>query len=205
MARCGCSSDCPCAVQSGNCIRVVGSGAPSSPYVVSIILDPDVDNILECTDDGLTAALPIPAVDVESTDCIDMDGDGLPTNPIRATPRIDNVVTNGLSCSASGLKASALGKPLFRPVQVTVNAPLNYGDLALVDSSGADVTVTLPPVGAMTGASVVVKKMVAGNSVIVQGYAGQQIQAAPTATLTGQWSSVTLVSTGTIWIKIAEI
>lgn len=63
MARCECGLEitaegCNCTFAPSDCFDIQGSGSEDNPYVVVPILDPDEDNLLECTDDGLLGSLP---------------------------------------------------------------------------------------------------------------------------------------------------
>lgn len=53
MGRCGCASECLCTVTGSGCVTVSGSGSIVTPYTVTVDVDPDGTNALECRDDGL--------------------------------------------------------------------------------------------------------------------------------------------------------
>lgn len=205
MARCGCSSDCACSVQAGDSARVTGSGAPATPYVVSVVVDPAVDNILESGSDGLKVVLPEPAIFVEDTDCVTLDGNGTGADPVRASPVLDPDPNNGLSCGINGLMSSPVGNALFNVQEVNATGNLDYGWLALADSSGGSITLTLPSSGLMIGSSIIVKKVVAANSVIIHGFLAEDIDGANTLTLTSQWSSAMLVCAGIYWVLVGSV
>ena len=107
MARCGCSSTCVCSMGNGTCTTASGDGSVSTPYVVSVVVDPAVANILECGASGLLVEL-----ETDDTACIDLSGTGTALSPLAATPVISGAVNgNILSCGAAGLVAG--GQPFF--------------------------------------------------------------------------------------------
>lgn len=67
MSRCGCDDvglvGCQCIVDDSDCIEVAGTGISADPYIFSPVLDPDPDNLLACSVNGLTAMLPSSLVD----------------------------------------------------------------------------------------------------------------------------------------------
>lgn len=203
MARCGCSSDCSCAVRSGDCVRVVGSGSSTSPYLVNIVLAPDEDNILECTESGLRADLPEPAVYTESTDCIDMDGDGTGVDPIRASPRMDPSDLNGLSCGVDGLFAPFAGYRRILGTSLSEEVA-EAGDFLLVDSDAADVTIVLPEAFTCPGEIVTIKKISPSNDAILEAFPGDFIDGGTSITLSTQWESATVVSGTVRWYLIGS-
>lgn len=205
MARCGCSSDCSCAVRSGAGARVVGNGTPGSPYIVSVLVDPDPANILEADEDGLFVSLPTPAVVSEETDCIDMEGTGTPVDPLRASPRIDPVPSNTLSCGPDGMLVSAIGSPLYEVIEVEESYGAELGQMLLVYTTGGDVTITLPSLPALFGIPIVIKKMSAANTLTIEASGGELIDGVTSRTLSTQWASVILVTTGSMWVRAASI
>ena len=62
MARCGCSQGaaegCLCGIASSDCLEVTGSGAVGDPFTIEPILDPDPENLIECTLNGFRVLLP---------------------------------------------------------------------------------------------------------------------------------------------------
>lgn len=75
----------------------------------------------------------------------------------------------------------------------------------LVDSSGGNVTVTLPDATANTGRYYVIKRTVAAHNVTIQPQSGQTIEGNPNTTLTGAGSADTIISNGTRWVRISFI
>lgn len=79
----------------------------------------------------------------------------------------------------------------------------NPGEVVLVDAAGGAVTVTLPPVKQFYGQIVQVKKMDnSGNAVAIAAQAGQTIDGAASISITSQYNSFTLLSTGTEWVIV---
>lgn len=72
--------------------------------------------------------------------------------------------------------------------------------IALLDLA-AGFTVTLPTAVGNT-AKLVFKKMLAAGSMVIDGSGSQTIDGGLTATLTAQYESITLVSTGSNWVII---
>ena len=72
--------------------------------------------------------------------------------------------------------------------------------LVTVDTSGGNVTLTLPTPSAVTGHRVEVKKLTAANTLTVSSSAN--IDGAPTLAWTTQYQSYSLVSTGTTWVIV---
>lgn len=75
-------------------------------------------------------------------------------------------------------------------------------DVILVNTTGGSVTVTLPPAGTHYGHTYYVKKLVAANTVTIDGNASETIDGATTVALTTQWGTVTLVSNGVAWFTL---
>lgn len=101
MPRCGCATDCLCVLVSGDCTALVGSGTISAPYAVNVVIDPAVENLVECRPTGLY--VPPSTVTVADTDCIDLSGDGSVGDPISADPILAADVCNLLECVPDGL------------------------------------------------------------------------------------------------------
>jgi hypothetical protein len=96
---------------NGTCTLASGDGSVSTPYVVSVVVDPAAVNILECGAGGLLVEL-----ETADTTCIDLSGTGTALSPLFATPIIDGVENgNILSCGAAGLVAG--GQPFYDFVQ----------------------------------------------------------------------------------------
>jgi hypothetical protein len=71
--------------------------------------------------------------------------------------------------------------------------------LVKVDTSGGNVTLTLPPASSVTGYEVKVKKMTAANTLTLDGDGSETIDGAATLAWTVQYQSFTVVSDGTAW------
>ena len=71
--------------------------------------------------------------------------------------------------------------------------------LVKVDTSGGNVTITLPPASSVTGYEVKVKKMTAANTLTLDGDGSETIDGAATLAWTVQYQSFTVVSDGTAW------
>lgn len=108
-----------CTLDGLSCIRITGSGSLADPYVLEVVIDPDVQNVLECRENGLFADTGA-TVFTDSTPCIDLSGIGSMGDPIVASPVIDPDVANLLDCGATGLLAT-----------------LNIDDTTTVDLEGA--------------------------------------------------------------------
>jgi hypothetical protein len=96
MARCGCTEECKCVLDDGDCTTVAGNGNPGAPYRVNLEIDPAVDNQAVCGEDGLY--VPPPSAEVADTSCIALDGTGAPGDPITAEPIISPIAGNLLEC-----------------------------------------------------------------------------------------------------------
>ena len=205
MARCGCSSECLCTVRGNPGVRVTGSGSQLTPYTVSLVLDPDTDNILTVSEAGLLALFTDLAILAEDTACIEFTGDGSPADPLLASPRLSEEPGNGLSCGLDGLMATSVGVPLYTPREIDTDDDVLFGELCLVNTAGATVNLILPPAGEVSGGVVVIKKLEAANTVNVTGYGAQEIDGATGIALTSQWASATLVSSGFAWYRIGSM
>ncbi len=83
---------------------------------------------------------------------------------------------------------------------VTANTTLSFQECLLVNASGGTRTITLSD--PVDGRVVTIKKIdSSANAITIQGYSGENIDGAGTATLSSQWSTVTLYSDGTDWYK----
>ena len=69
------------------------------------------------------------------------------------------------------------------------------------DSSSGDVTITLPDILDSKDRLIRIKKTVAGNKVIADGYSSNAIDGSTTSTMTSQWDSMVLVCDGNRWNK----
>jgi hypothetical protein len=68
-----------------------------------------------------------------------------------------------------------------------------------VDTTGGNVTVTLPPLATVPGYRVDVKKLVAANTATIAAASGETIDGAGTQALTVQWSSRSLIAGAAGW------
>jgi len=97
MARCGCNTKCQCKLLAGSCTTVSGTGDPSDPYIMNVIVDNDT---ITCTPAGLQAKL-----NTIDTNTVDLEGDGTAATPLEAhvirtpdanVPDPDNLNTGNL-------------------------------------------------------------------------------------------------------------
>jgi hypothetical protein len=79
---------------------------------------------------------------------------------------------------------------------LTVTKGLTY---VMVDSTAGDVTLTLPAAASYSDFEVVVKKIKASNSVIVDGSLTETIDSSASVTLTDRYAELRVVSDGTEW------
>lgn len=130
MARCGCQTECSCAVAGSNCVTVTGDGSLVSPYTVAARISPAAGNSLTCETDGLYAS---GLSSISDTPCIALDGDGTLGDPLTASPVFSADVGNVLECRDDGLYAPAAG----------TSGATNF---ALLEDNGSNPT-TLPANG----------------------------------------------------------
>lgn len=69
----------------------------------------------------------------------------------------------------------------------------------LADAAGGTFTITLPAAASSSGQIYEIKKITAGNSVIIDANASEVIDGALTATITQQYNSITIKCNGTAW------
>lgn len=75
----------------------------------------------------------------------------------------------------------------------------------IADATSAAFTVTLPAVASCKGKVLTVKKVDAGaNAVTVDGNGSEEIEGSATVSLSAQWDSVTVQSTGSAWIILGS-
>jgi hypothetical protein len=79
-----------------------------------------------------------------------------------------------------------------------------FDDTVEVDSTSGNVTINLPTAAKIKGKEYTIKKVVAANSVIVDGSGAETIDGAATYTMTAQWKYVRVRSNGTNWIIVAN-
>jgi hypothetical protein len=68
-----------------------------------------------------------------------------------------------------------------------------------VDTTGGNVTVTLPPSATVVGYCVQVVKATAANTLTLAAASGETISGAASWPRTTQWDTYTVISTGTAW------
>ncbi|OGD65159.1 hypothetical protein A2215_02410 [Candidatus Berkelbacteria bacterium RIFOXYA2_FULL_43_10] len=73
-----------------------------------------------------------------------------------------------------------------------------------VDTTSGNVSIYLPSATTITGRIYTIKKIVAANTVTVDPSGAQTIDGSSTATLSSQWSYITVISDGANWLKIAD-
>jgi hypothetical protein len=74
--------------------------------------------------------------------------------------------------------------------------------LYLIDTTSGNVTVTLPTAKEAKGEWIVFKKIVAANTMTIDGNESETIDGATTQSTTTQWSTLEIVSDGTSWYVI---
>ena len=101
--------------------------------------------------------------------------------------------------------ADALSRSITVGATLTADATLSGTDSAfhLVDTASGTVTVTLQPAATMTNKILSFKKIVAANSMILDGNGSETIDAATTKSLSDRWSWVTIISNGTNWFILS--
>jgi hypothetical protein len=77
------------------------------------------------------------------------------------------------------------------------------GTIYLVDTTSGSVVVTLPLAKDANGEYFVFKKVVAANTMTIDGAGSETIDGATTQAFTTQWSVVTIASNGTEWYVVA--
>lgn len=83
-------------------------------------------------------------------------------------------------------------------------AVVDGDDVLTVDSTGGNVTITLPAAAASSGKVVTVVKKVAANNVTIQGSGAELINGANTLVLAAQYAAKTLICDGVQWYVIAS-
>jgi hypothetical protein len=102
------------------------------------------------------------------------------------------------------------GKLEVNRARITSNHSVLYtsGDYLLeVDASGGPVSITLDPTGFFSpGRQLVIKKIDASpNGVTVDTFGTETIDGVDNPTLTNRWASITIVNSGTEWLKIGSV
>ena len=86
---------------------------------------------------------------------------------------------------------------------VTTSDSVVSGDYMIIcDATAGVITMLLPPAALVPGRIYAFKRINAGNSVIVDGYASETIDGALTHTLGTQWNGVVVMSNGVAWFKV---
>lgn len=106
------------------------------------------------------------------------------------------------------LLANALVELRSRLVATITRITANYlantpNEVILADATSAALSVSLPDVKDFYGMSLIVKKMdVSGNAVTITPQATQTIDGGSSKTITSQYVSYTVLSTGTEWVIV---
>lgn len=75
-------------------------------------------------------------------------------------------------------------------------------DTIFVDTSGASVTITLPSVlQAYKGKVYSVVKLVAANSLVLDGFGSDPVESGTGVTATARWERISVVTDGTVWVR----
>lgn len=99
---------------------------------------------------------------------------------------------------------SATDAEIWTPVVLSSDTQITDGAMILVDASGGNRIIELPPAGGITGRILFVKKVDSSvNTVTVAGDGSETIDGDPDVTLTAQYDAVTLGSDGTEWFILA--
>lgn len=112
MSRCGCSSQCSCAITGGENVTVAGTGAPGNPYVISV----EAGGALQVTD--------TPTVDLT------LLGSGTASDPhiLSAAARVSGTAGNLLTEQPDGLAVTC--EDVQDCVGETLTDGLEYDDAA---------------------------------------------------------------------------
>ena len=98
------------------------------------------------------------------------------------------------------VERAAVGLTVHRVRSVAASETLPQGTShVLVDTTAGSVTITLPRADTMMGRVVVVKKLVAANTLTLDGDGSETIDGAATFAWTAQYQSHDLLSDGTQW------
>ena len=90
----------------------------------------------------------------------------------------------------------------FKTLTITQEVRVG-GTIYLVDTTSGSVVVTLPLAKDAKGEYFVFKKIVAANTMTIDGAGAETIDGAITQAFTTQWSVVTIASNGTAWYVVA--
>lgn len=103
----------------------------------------------------------------------------------------------------AGVRPGPNARVAWRDRRVTASESVQPSDdILLVDTTGGSVTLTLPAAGTVRGQWFVVKKLVAANTVTLDGASAETIDGAATLAFTTQYQAVTIYSDGTEWWTI---
>lgn len=82
-----------------DCVVTPGSGSAGDPYVIDVLIDPNVENLLSCEQNGLLAVLDAQA----GSSCVSVSGVGTAGDPVIVDVVIDPDPLNTLECRGGGL------------------------------------------------------------------------------------------------------
>ena len=106
------------------------------------------------------------------------------------------IIPGKTAAASSDTKIAILSKS----ADYTVSVDDGDNVLVLATSSGGNVTITLYAASGNAGKIVQVKKLVAANSVIIDGKSSETIDGATTKTITAINTSVSLACDGSNWV-----
>jgi hypothetical protein len=183
-------------------ISVAGDGSIGTPYALSVDLDLPVSgastNMSSISANGLKSV-----VSHSDSTSAALTGNGTPLTPLQAAVKLDAAATNIISTTANGLYATSVGEKIWnlRTVNNAING--NFGDL-VITTGATTYGINLPnPVG-NAGKAICVKKTDAAGTIYIYAVNGETIDGVSgNISATVQWSSITLVSSGAVWYKIA--
>lgn len=102
------------------------------------------------------------------------------------------------TCSATTLQTT--GGIIINSVAKSAGFTFDGLETHLVcDTTSGSITIALPVAASSTGKRITVKKIVAANSLILDGNASEVIDGATTKTATAQWAVMTIWCDGTAW------
>lgn len=87
---------------------------------------------------------------------------------------------------------------------VTTSSNAGAAPFIPVNSTSGSVTITLPPAALSWGRYYIVKKLVAANTVTLDGDGSETIDGSPTLDLTTQYAAVMVICDGSNWHAIGE-
>lgn len=97
--------------------------------------------------------------------------------------------------------------PVFGATRTVTAATtiIDSDDVVLVDTTGGSITVTLPPAATNLGRRFTMKKMVAANTMTLDGNGAETIDGAATVAVTVQYAARTVQSDGSGWLIVASV